>query len=332
MSDAASAVVVAAVEGLELTPEETRFFTKERPAGVTLFRRNIPQDRYEQVLELNRSLQATRAPGDPPLLIAVDQEGGRVSRFPKSFVDQGPPLFLEQGRTDQDALNAIERYACQLGAELRRLGFNVDFAPVLDILTEPTNHAIGDRVFGLTAEQVTTRAGAFLRGLNHEGIMGSLKHFPGQGDAKVDTHLGAAVIDVGLQTLWVRELAPFRALLHKSAMVMVSHCIYPVLCEHEASRSKTIIEDWLRSRLGFQGVVVSDDLNMGALPQQIQDWQEVLLECMMAGCDALLVCRHLERCQAAVNVLRREAAKSPAFAQRLEQAAQRVTMMRRKFA
>lgn len=328
MRDAASSVVVAAVEGLQLSPDELRFFREERPAGVTLFRRNIPQSQYEHVKSLNDSLQATRSAGDPPLMIAVDQEGGRVARFPKAFVDEGPALNLAAGSTEPPALDYIEDYGKRLGKALRDLGFNVDFAPVLDVLTEPKNTAIGNRVFGTTPEQVIPRARAFLKGIQSERVWGSLKHFPGQGDAKVDTHLGTAVIDISLQTLWTRELAPFRAMIHDAPMVMVSHCIYPMLCDREASRSRIIIQDWLRGRLGFKGVVVSDDLNMGAMPQQIKDWQQILIECIVSGCDALLVCRHLDRCYAAIECLRQEATRSPAFRTRLEDAATRVTQMR----
>ncbi|MCX6124509.1 MAG: hypothetical protein NTV34_07135 [Proteobacteria bacterium] len=330
MNDAASAVVVAAVEGHTMTPAEERFFREESPAGVTLFRRNIPQDAYEGVKNLNQALQLTRKTGAPSLMIAVDQEGGRVSRFPKSFPDLGPALYLEAGRCDEQALRAIEAYGQLVGRSLRNLGFNVDFAPVLDILTEPSNTAIGDRVFGYSADQVTHRARSFLKGLQSQKVAGSLKHFPGQGDAAADTHLGSARIDISLQTLWGRELAPFLAMINDAPMVMVSHCIFPVLCEKEASRSTIIINDWLRGRLGFRGVVVSDDLNMGALPQQISQWQEILVECVVAGCDALLVCRHLDRCYAALEALRRESAKSPAFRVRLNDAAERVTALRWK--
>jgi beta-N-acetylhexosaminidase len=112
-------------------------------------------------------------------------------------------------------------------------------------------------------------------------------------------------------------------------MVMISHSIFPVLCEREASRSERIIQDWLRIRLGFKGVVVSDDMNMGALPQEIADWKDALIEAVVAGCDALLVCRHLDRCYAALDALRGEARRSPAFNVRLEDAAWRVTKMRK---
>ncbi len=329
MRDAASAVLIAAVEGLDLTPDEERFYREESPAGVTLFRRNIPQDDFSAVSKLNQALQSLRPAGDPPLVIAIDQEGGRVSRIGAPFPNLGPAMHVADGRFDSEALGILSEYGQAVGRSLREIGINVDFAPVLDILTEPSNHAIGDRCFGVSAEQVTPRARAFLHGLQAERVLGCLKHFPGQGHAGVDTHFGTAVIDVSLQTLISRELVPFRELVSECPMVMISHSIFPVLCEHEASRSERIIQDWLRIRLGFKGVVVSDDMNMGALPQEIADWKDALIEAVAAGCDALLICRHLDRCYAALDALRTEARRSAAFNVRLEDAAWRVTKMRK---
>jgi beta-N-acetylhexosaminidase len=214
--------------------------------------------------------------------------------------------------------------------ELSQLGINVNFAPVTDIHTEPTNISIGDRCFGNTVEQASLRAGAFLDGMQSRRVLGCLKHFPGQGHARVDTHEGTAVIDVNLQTLLSRELEPFRRLLPNAKMVMISHSIFPALCEREASRSKIIIMDWLRTRLGFTGVVVSDDMNMGALPQDVENWKAAMIDAVAAGCDMLLVCRHLPRYIMALEALRSESAKSSAFRSRLEDAASRVTKLRRE--
>jgi beta-N-acetylhexosaminidase len=328
MRDAASAVLVAAVEGMVLTSEEERFFREEAPAGVTLFKRNIPQEDYTKLQKLTADLQATRGNGQPPLVIAIDQEGGRVARIGSPFPNLGPALQLAGGGVDPSSLKSIEKYGGTVGAELKRLGVNVDFAPVVDIFTEPSNVAIGDRCFGTTAEQVALRAGAFMDGLQANTVQGCLKHFPGQGDARVDTHEGTAIIGASLQTLLMRELEPFRRLMPKAKMVMISHSIFPAMCDREASRSQIVIMDWLRARLGFEGVVVSDDMNMGALPQEIDAWKAALIDAVAAGCDMLLVCRHLERCKIALEALRNESVKSPAFRQRLEDAAARVTKLR----
>ena len=329
MRDAASAVLIAAVEGLELTPDEERFFREESPAGVTLFRRNIPQDHYSQVGRLNQSLQNLRHGDEPPMVIAIDQEGGRVSRIAAPFPNLGPAMTIADGCTNSSALKILNQYGHDVGHELRQLGINVNFAPVLDVLSEPTNTAIGDRCFGVTADQVTVRAQAFLEGLQSEKVLGCLKHFPGQGNACVDTHHTTAMIEASLQTLITREMAPFRDLVQKCPMVMISHSIFPVLCDTEASRSRTIIMDWLRMRFGFDGVVVSDDMNMGALPQEMKAWKAALIDAVRAGCDALLVCRGLDRCHEALDALRSEAKRNHAFAVRLDDAAKRVTKMRR---
>lgn len=330
MADAASSVLVAAVEGMTLTPEEERFFREESPAGVTLFKRNIPQDDYSRLRELTAVLQSTRSSGEAPLVIAIDQEGGRVSRIGPPFPNLGPALKIMSGGVDPSSLKALNDYGLTVGQQLNSIGVNVNFAPVLDILTEPANVAIGDRCFGTEPEQVWRRAGAFLEGLQAASVRGCLKHFPGQGHARVDTHEGTAIVDVGLQTLLTRELEPFRRLIPQSQMVMISHSIFPALCDHEASRSTVIINDWLRTRLGFRGVVVSDDMNMGALPQDAEQWTTALVDVLLAGCDMLLVCRHLDRCKLALEALRRESARSRVFKLRLEEAAQRVTTLRRE--
>ncbi|MEY4630447.1 MAG: hypothetical protein RIQ81_567 [Pseudomonadota bacterium] len=329
--DAASAVIAGAFESTTLSSDEAAFFSSEATAGVTLFRRNIPQDQtcYSATVAMLNKLQALRPAGDPPLLIAIDQEGGRVARMPRAFFpDLGPAQRIGQGQADPSALAVLEAYGMEVGNALRKAAINVNFAPVLDILTEPTNTAIGDRVFGTDPESVCRRAGAYLEGLQSTGVLGCLKHFPGQGDAKVDTHLGSAVIDLPRGLLDKREFIPFRGMVHRVQMVMISHCIYPQLSRKEASRSPEIIGELLRQEMGFEGVVVSDDMTMGAIPQDEKAWQQALIESILAGADLLLICRHVERCRMAISALRSEAARSPAFKVALEAAAGRVLAMR----
>jgi beta-N-acetylhexosaminidase len=331
MASLAGKVVVAAVEGVQLTPDEEAFFKRHTPAGVTLFRRNIPQQNYHDVKILNSQLQGLCSDGHGPIIVAIDQEGGRVSRMPRpAFPNMGPALKIADGRTTPESLELLHEYGLEVGVALLEVGVNVNFAPVLDILTEPSNLAIGDRVFGLDPASVVARAGAYLAGLQQSGVQGCLKHFPGQGDAKADTHLSGAAIDVSLSTLWQREMEPFRRLSTNCQMVMISHAIYPALCSKEASRSSVILQQWLRGRFGFGGVIVSDDMMMAAMPQDRHEWTESLIDALMAGCDLLLVCRHLDRCYAAVEALDRAAAKSPSVSKRLEEASSRVTSFRRK--
>ena len=329
--DAASAIIAGALESTTLSQEEAAFFASEATAGITLFRRNIPQDQncYQATAALMAQLQATRPAGAPPMIVAIDQEGGRVARMPKAhFPDLGAAQRIAGSGSDSPCLAVLECYGMEVGRALIKAGVNVNFAPVLDILTEPTNTAIGDRVFGLDPESVCRRAGAFLDGLQGMGVFGCLKHFPGQGDAQVDTHAGSAVIDLPRSVLDKREFIPFRAMVRRVKMVMISHGIYPQISPREASRSPEIIDGLLRQEFGFEGVVVSDDMTMGAIPQDEKQWQQALVEAVMAGTDLLLICRHIERCRLAIEALRAESAKSPAFQSRLESAAARVMALR----
>lgn len=343
--DPAAKVLMIGLEGQSLTPQETAFLKAVRPAGVILFGRNIDQSNHDQVRRLTTSIQKNGNPsGDhhldaaPPSLIAIDQEGGRVTRLKGEFPNLGPALELAERRTDQAGLDLIQAYGESMGNQLCKLGINVNFAPVIDLHTEPKNTAIGDRCFGETPDQVVLRAGAFLAGLQKSGVMGCLKHFPGQGHAAIDTHLGTAVVDVSEDLLWERELAPFRRLIHKDhngiadfvPMVMVAHCIYPALSSIEASRSPEVMDQLLRKKLGYTGVIVTDDMLMGAIPQSDGAWCQAILDSIRAGADLVLVCKGLDKAQLAYSCIGEEAERDPVFAVRLNDAAQRVTELRNR--
>jgi beta-N-acetylhexosaminidase len=328
MLDASSAVVVGALESEVLSKEEELIFSQENLTGIVLFKRNISKTDYRQTSILTRTLQSLRSSTSPPFLVAIDQEGGRVSRIPNPFPNLGSALKLFSGQTDAESLLQVEAYSQNVAKELKSLGVHINFAPVVDILTQESNQAIGDRAFGRDQETVTLRAGAFLAGHRQAGISGCLKHFPGQGHAFEDTHLQSATISVPLEILTNRELKPFQKLLPVSPFIMLSHCVYPALDDKPASLSSAIIEDLLRKKMGFAGITVSDDMNMGAISQDLQLWQAAIVASVAAGIDLVLVCRGLERMQAAVEALRSEAKRSSAFAKRLEIAAQRVMTFR----
>ena len=220
----AGSILMVAIDGHRLTQEEKHFLQASQVAGIILFKRNIRNK--EQLQDLIQEIQDLRS-SEEPMLIGIDQEGGRVSRL--DFVPNlGPCLHLFPG-SGPESLERLYQYGKDLGSALRELGIHINFAPVADILTEPSNHAIGDRVFGVTAPEVVSRCGAFLDGLQWSGTQGCLKHFPGQGDAKGDTHETSITIPLSREILETRELVPFRELMHKAPMIMISHCIYPAL-------------------------------------------------------------------------------------------------------
>jgi len=326
--DQASAVILAALEGISLTAEEQKCFQKFPPAGFTLFRRNL-SPAYVQVRRLCSNLQALNAAGAPPLMVAIDQEGGRVARLRQPFPDGGAAMHMAEGRTDPDALLTIENHGFIVGSSLASLGLNVNFAPVVDILSNQNNNSIGDRCFGHTSETVSMRATAYMRGLQGSGVLGCLKHFPGQGDAEADTHEQGTVIHASMDTMFGRELIPFLALMNECSMIMISHAVYPALDPQKpASLSVKIMQGFLREQLNFQGLIVTDDMNMKAIAQDRHTWTDAIIASVAAGADLVLVCRELDRYRWAAEALSREARKSFSFHRRLSEAHRRLAELR----
>jgi beta-N-acetylhexosaminidase len=328
LEQAAAGIIVAAIEGFSLNQDERRVFSRRSPAGVTLFRRNIPEN-YLEASELNHQIQSLAQSSNLPLIIAVDQEGGRVARLRGDFPNSGAALSLEQGEAGPGALSRIEDYGEKVGKALKDIGFNVNFAPVVDVLSEPKNKVIGDRVFGKEPQTVVSRAGAFLKGMQTAGILGCLKHFPGQGGGCVDTHLGRDIISTDMELLEARDIRPFKELMPLCPMVMISHSIFEAMdSKFPASLSRRVISDYLRGVMGYTGVIVSDDMNMGALPQERQQWLDALVTAVRSGADLLLICQHLDRFESAVERLILESEKDSEFKKRVSQAHQRVLQLR----
>ncbi len=323
IGDAASAVLLAAIDGEQLSPREIDFFQKEQPAGVTLFKRNIPRS-FADLSKNSQQLQDLLG-RRKKAIVAIDQEGGRVSRLPHPFPNLGPPLSIDSENKSQ---HLIFNYGFVVGSCLLGLGINVNFAPVCDVYSNPQNVAIGDRSFSDNEFEVAKRSREFLRGMQASRVIGCTKHFPGQGDAAEDTHLSGTRIDLPLENLWEREMEPFIRLLPDTHMIMVSHAIYSSIDKFPASLSVKIMEDLLRGKLEYDGVIVTDDMNMKALPQDEQGWVESLCQAIVSGADLVLVCQGLERCRLALKGIRQQATSSPAFRKRLENAAMRVDRLR----
>lgn len=326
MREAAASIVVGSVESQKPGRDELRFFAKEKVPGFVLFKRNISQDDYTTLpSQLISRLNDVRN-DKVPLFIAVDQEGGRVRRLPTPFPNEG--CALRAGLSSDDDRQFLFEYGKTVGSALRELRINVNFAPVLDILSNPLNVGIGDRAFGLNAEQVSERAGAFLEGMQSVGVWGCLKHFPGQGSELSDTHFEKVLIPSSKEALMQRELVPYKKLLSSTKMVMISHCIYPSLENKPASLSRTVILELLRKELGYSGLVLSDDMNMKAISQDPAAWQESIVEAVAAGVNAILVCSGLDNWVHAIDAIEAEGRRSEAFANLLYTSAEKVQNFR----
>jgi len=267
---------------------ETREFLAERcPGGVILFKRNIRS--AEQLRRLVADIHATGA-GVPPL-VALDHEGGRVDRLPHPPFTHFPPMALVGESGDTRLAEAVGR---AMGRELRAVGIDLDFAPVLDVWSNPRNRVIGDRAFGTTPRAVARLALAFARGLARAGVLACGKHFPGHGATVGDSHFVLPRVRRSRRALAATELVPFaRAAAADIPALMTAHVVVPALdARRPATVSPKICRDLLRRRLRFRGVLFSDDLEMQAMAGRRRVGRAAV-EALQAGCDMLLVCQSL---------------------------------------
>lgn len=293
-------------------------------AGAILFRRNLPT--IEVAAALCESLYRAAESSALPPIVGIDQEGGRVRRLPE------PALCLPPMRVLGQTLDVelIEQASTQVAAELFALGFNLNFAPVLDVDSNPNNPVIGDRAFGGTPEQVILLSLAWIARHRAQGVMSCGKHFPGHGDTSVDSHKGLPVVAHERERLERLELLPFRAACAaKIEALMTAHIVCEAFDKSEPSTfSKTISTDLLRGELGFGGVLFSDDMEMRAVADRygIEDGAVLAIE---AGCDALLICSDEDLQDRAHGALVKAAERDVAFRRRCEEASRRVTDLRK---
>lgn len=294
-------------------------------AGAILFKRNV--DSPTQTAALIRSLKAHAA---RPFIVSVDQEGGRVARL------RGPPFtalppMRELGRTRD--LKLAERVGRLLAFECRAVGFDWDFAPVLDVDTNPANPVIGDRSLHADARAVAELGVAMARGMEAEGVASCGKHFPGHGDTSQDSHLALPKLPHDLARLRSVELVPFAAWAKAGlSSVMTAHVIFDALEPGvPATMSARVLTGLLRQELGFEGVIVSDDLEMKAIADHFSVARAVV-EGVIAGVDLFLVCHHASVQRAAIDALVEAVKQGRVSEQRLEQSRARLAALAKRFA
>ncbi len=276
-------LAVVGFEGTSL-PADIRALAREFDlGGVILFARNVESP--EQVAEIAR--EAQQLAQDLPLWVGIDQEGGRVARLRHPLTEWPPMQTL--GRADDGALAG--RFAAALARELLAVGISIDFAPVLDVLTNPKNPAIGDRALGDRAESVARLGAVIVRTLQESGLAACGKHFPGHGDTSVDSHLDLPLVEHPPDRLRAVEFVPFRAAIEAGvAAIMMGHLLVPSLDDrHPATLSRRIVSGLLRDELGFDGLVFTDDLDMKAISLQTPR-ERAVVSAIDAGCDVVLLC------------------------------------------
>lgn len=276
-------LLIGSLPGKTITPEMRSLAREFSLGGIILFTRNI--EAPEQVAELSHDAQALAS--EYPLWVSVDQEGGRVARLKAPFTEWPPMATL--GRSGDEKL--ARRFARALATELRAVGITLDYAPVLDIHTNPKNPIIGDRALAEDAATVARLGAAIIETLQTDGVAACGKHFPGHGDTSVDSHLELPLVEHPPDRIRRVELVPFRAAIAAGvAFIMTAHVLVPSLDEEKpATLSQRIVQGMLRDELGFQGVILSDDLEMKAIARTCAV-PDAAVQAIAAGCDAVLVC------------------------------------------
>jgi beta-N-acetylhexosaminidase len=283
LADQVGQSLMLSFAGSQITPDVQAALARTRAGGIVLFANNI--DSPAALHELCGALQAqATALGLPPLLIAIDQEGGIVSRLPAPFIT--PPSAMAQAATDDPA--AAQECARITGRQLRAFGINTNFAPVLDVNCNPDNPVIGTRAFGVDPHTVTRYGLAALQGYRETGVIATIKHFPGHGDTGVDSHFGLPAAHHDRARLDAVELAPFKAAIAAGAPALMSaHMVFSALDNLPATLSRAILSDLLRCELGFEGVIFTDALNMRAIADRYGATEAAIMA-KAAGADVLL--------------------------------------------
>jgi beta-N-acetylhexosaminidase len=315
-------VLIVGFDGTEMTPRLSSLLQRLQPAGVILFARNIKT--AEQTWQLLRDCQKCVS---TPLFTCVDLEGGNVDRFREVL---GPtPSAADVFATGDRKL--FRRHGLLIGENCRALGFNVDFAPVLDLAFEASHAVMSSRVVSANPREAAAYARDFLAGLRAVHVLGCGKHFPGLGEGKLDSHHALPVIEKSLKKLWAEDLLPYNMLRAQMPMVMVAHAAYPQVTNDQtpASLSKLWITNILRKRIGYRNLIVSDDLEMGGVLSAAPVGRAAV-EHIRAGGDLLLICRHEHYVAQAYEELVNTTQSDPKFARRAEEAARRVLALKQK--
>jgi beta-N-acetylhexosaminidase len=284
MSNCNLGPVILDIEGLRLTREEAERLKSPAVGGLILFTRN-----FESVQQLTALLADVRAVRSD-IIVAVDQEGGRVQRFREEFTRIPPMQQLGRACSDcrEAGLELTRDCGWLMASELLSVGVDMSFAPVLD-LDESYSRVIGDRSFGADADLVINAARAFLAGMHEAGMATTGKHFPGHGSVQADSHFELPVDDRPFEAVAAHDLRPFAALVSELDAVMPAHLLFPEVDDELVGFSPYWLQNVLRSQLGFNGVIFSDDLSMAGA-SAAGGYTERADRALAAGCDAVLVC------------------------------------------
>ena len=317
-------MIITGFNGSEYNDDMDRLINEYKVGGVILFARNIEDS--NQMIDLTRALQENN--NNLPLFISIDEEGGRVSRLPDD-VEKFPSAFTIGLINNQQT--AYEN-GKEIGYTLKRLGINLDYAPVLDIYSNENNTVIGDRAFSTEESIVSTMGIATMEGIEDSDIIPVVKHFPGHGDTEVDSDYGLPIVYKTLEELRNFEFIPFvKAIESGCDVIMVSHIILnEVDSSNPASLSKIVISDLLRKDMGFDKVVITDDMSMGAITS-IMSIEEACIKSIEAGCDILLLGNAYEEIEQVINSIKLKLYNGEISEEQINKSVKRILELKKKY-
>lgn len=316
-------LLIMGFDGTEMSPKLRTMISTLQPGGIILFRRNIEeaQQTYQLVRECQKTMQT-------PGYLCVDLEGGTVDRF-RDLIGPAPAVANVVATGDK---KLFRKHGRILAEECRTFGFNVDFTPVLDLRLEASKNVLTTRTVSDDPKQTVKYARELLKGLSDGDVIGSGKHFPGLGEANLDSHHDMPVISKSWKRLWKEDLAPYRDLRKELPFVMVAHAAYPDVTKEKtpASLSKKWITDILKKKIGYRGLIICDDLEMGGV-QAACSIEDAAVETLRAGSDIYLVCHNEEYVWKSYEKVLTTAEKDKGVAKVVAAAAQRVSAMKKKY-
>lgn len=319
-------MMFAGISGTVMSDSTNHLINSYHVGGLIFYKNNIAS--ASQIVTLQNEIRAANAGNKLPLLLGVDQEGGRISRMPNEV--KNLPTSLAIGKVNNPAYSY--EIGTLLGQEVKAFGFNLNFAPVLDVNSNPNNPVIGDRSFGDNPEIVSRLGIETMKGIMNEDVIPVVKHFPGHGDTSVDSHLELPTVNKSLADLEELELIPFQVAVENGVdVVMAAHILLPKIDpDYPSSMSKVVLTDMLRKQLGFNGVIITDDMTMGAIADNYSIAQAAV-QSVKAGSDIILVAHGESNIAATIDALKAAVESREIKEERINESVARIITLKKKY-
>ncbi|WP_208588971.1 beta-N-acetylhexosaminidase [Gracilibacillus suaedae] len=318
-------LMMIGLESTSIDQQVKHYLSNKKVGGFILLQKNIKNT--QQTIDLINDLKQAND-NQIPLFLGIDEEGGRITRLPEEVMATPSNQAIGK-KNDRDLSNQIGKL---LAKKVKGYGFNINFAPVLDVNSNPNNPIIGDRSFGDKPELVSRMAIALMQGLSDENVIPVGKHFPGHGDTDVDSHIDLPLLDHSIERLRQVELRPFQqAIKHDAEAIMIGHLMVPSIDpDNPATLSAEIIQGVLRNELGFDGLVISDDLTMGAILKNYEIG-DAAVQAIQAGTDLLLICHGYEQIDAVFTAIEDAVVNGRISMKRLDDSVTRVVQLKKQY-